>query len=31
MMSSKPSLGYKIFLIVMLVLLVLPIVLQLFR
>jgi hypothetical protein len=30
-MSSKPSLGYKIFLIAMLVLLVLPIVLQLFR
>lgn len=28
---SKPSLGYKIFLIVMLVLLVLPIVLQLIR
>lgn len=28
---SKPKLGYKIFLILMLVLLVLPIVLQLFR
>ncbi len=28
---SKPSLGYKIFLIVMLVLLILPIVLQLVR
>lgn len=28
---SKPSLGYKIFLIVMLVLLILPIVLQLIR